>query len=109
MYQSKLEMKFINLCESLNIVINNGPNIKYNFENKERIYRVDFILKDLLIEIKDDHIWHKNELESGKFNAKMNAVKKYITDNNLKKYYLINPNNWNQITKEIELYLQKTK
>lgn len=109
MYQSKLEKKFINWCESLNIVINNGPNIKYNFENKEKIYKVDFILKDLLIEINDDDIWYKNELESGKFNAKLNATNKYIIDNNLKKYYLINSNNWNQMTKEIELYLEKTK
>lgn len=107
LYQSKLEMKFINWCKSLNIVINNGPNIKYNFEDKEKIYRVDFMIEDVLIEIKDNHIWHKNELLSGKFDAKLNAVKQYIIDNNLKKYYLINPNNWKQMTKEIEIYLKK--
>jgi hypothetical protein len=106
LYQSKLEMKFIKWCESLNIVVNNGPNINYNFENKDRIYKVDFMISNILIEIKDNHIWHKNELKTGKFDAKRSAAEKYIIDNKLNKYYLISPNNWNQMTKEIENYLK---
>lgn len=106
LYQSKLEMKFIEWCESINVIIKNGPNINYNFDNKDRIYKVDFMINDILIEIKDNHIWHKNELETGKFNAKRSAAEKYITDNKLKKYYLITPNNWKQTTKEIEEYLK---
>lgn len=101
-YQSKLEKKFIDWCESLNIVLKNGPNIDYVFNDKSHKYRVDFMINDLLIEIKDMHIWHKNQVESGLWQCKVDATNNYIKSNNLKKYYFITPNNWNQMLKEIE-------
>ena len=102
MYQSKLELKFIEWCASQNIIVNNGPNVDYVFNNKQRKYKVDFKINDMLIEIKDFHIWHRNQVESGLWDEKVNAVNKYILDNNLKKYYFITPNNWNQMIKELQ-------
>ncbi len=77
-YQSKLELKFIQWCATNNFVVSNGPYIEYFFNEKSRIYRVDFQISDILIEIKDFHIWHKNQVASGQWQAKENAVKKYI-------------------------------
>ena len=101
MYQSKLELKFIEWCASNNLIVTNGPNVEYVFNNKSHKYRVDFQINDILIEIKDFHIWHRNQVESGLWDEKVNAVKKYILDNKLKKYYFITPNNWNQMIKEL--------
>ena len=101
MYQSKLELKFIDWCASNNIIVTNGPNIEYTYNDKQRKYRVDFQIDDILIEIKDFHIWHKNQVESGLWEEKINAVNKYIIDKKLKKYYFITPNNWTQMVNEL--------
>lgn len=101
-YQSKLELKFIDWCNSNNIIVNNGPNLNYIFNDKERKYRVDFQINDILIEIKDFHIWHKNQVESGMWEAKINAVK-----NSNKKYFFITPNNWNQMLSELKNLINK--
>ncbi len=101
LYQSKLELKFINWCNDKNIVITNGPKIPYVFKNKNRIYKVDFQIKDILIEIKDDHVWHQNDIKSGKWEAKENAAKKLIELNEYSDYYLIKPNNWNEYLDKI--------
>jgi len=107
-YQSKLELKFIEWCASNNIIVKNGPNIDYTFKDKQHKYRVDFEIDGFLIEIKDFHIWHRNQVESGKWDKKVNAANKFINDNKeYKKYYFITPNNWNQKLKELELELQK--
>jgi hypothetical protein len=100
-YQSKLELKFIEWCNNNNIIVNNGPNIDYIFNGKSKKYRVDFQIGDILIEIKDFHIWHKNQVESGLWNEKLNAVNKFISENCLQKYIFITPQNWNQMIKEL--------
>jgi len=100
-YQSKLELKFVEWCASNNLVVINGPNIDYIFNNKGHKYRVDFQINDILIEIKDFHIWHKNQVESGIWDIKINAVDNYIINNGLRKYFFITPNNWKQMIKEI--------
>ena len=102
MYQSKLELKFIEWCASKNIIVRNGPTIGFEFKNKNRTYRVDFQIGDYLIEIKDFHIWHKNQVDSGLWDKKVDAVEKYIISKGLKKYYFITPNNWNQMLGELE-------
>ena len=106
MYQSKLELKFVNWCEINNYILKNGPNIDYEFNDKKRKYRVNFQIKDILIEIKDFHIWHKNQVESGLWEVKMNAINQYIKKEKLKKYYFITPNNWNQMCKELKNLLE---
>jgi hypothetical protein len=107
LYQSKLELKFITWCHSLNIVVVNGPYVEYSFHDKIRKYRVDFQIKDILIEIKDFHIWHKNQVESGQWSQKINAVENYVKENGLKKYFFITPNNWNQMLSELKCKLNK--
>ena len=102
MYQSKLELKFVNWCAENNINVINGPNIEYIFNNKTHKYRVDFQINKILIEIKDFHIWHKNQVESGLMEIKTNCVQKYIIENNLDKYFFITPNNWNQMLSELK-------
>jgi hypothetical protein len=93
MYQSKLELKFIKWCNNTNITITNGPKIPYQF-GKLRSYRVDFRINDILIEIKDNHIWHKQQVESGQWKAKEDAVYEEIKKGSYKDYYLITPHNW---------------
>lgn len=71
-YQSKPELKLINILNNNNILIKNGPRINYFFKGEEKIYKVDFEIPSLrqLVEIKGNHIWHKEQLESGKWEAK---------------------------------------
>uniref|UniRef100_A0A6C0E074 Uncharacterized protein n=1 Tax=viral metagenome TaxID=1070528 RepID=A0A6C0E074_9ZZZZ len=91
LYRSKLEKKFIDMCNERKIVINNGPIIEYDFENKKRKYYVDFIIKKYLVEIKDNHIWHKKNIESGKWQEKEKAANIYAENNN-QKYIMLFPN-----------------
>lgn len=89
-YQSIPELDLLKYCNKNNIYVKNGPNIKYNFNNDEKVYKVDFEISKLkmLIEIKDNHIWHKRQVESGKWDAKESSAKKWCKDNNYE-YYLI--------------------
>ena len=75
-WQSVPERRFIEWCESNNIKIINGPKIEYIFNEKKHTYRVDFELPDhkMLIEIKDNHCWHKQQVQSGKFEAKKSTA-----------------------------------
>jgi hypothetical protein len=106
-YQSKLELKFVNWCNNNNIIVNNGPNIDYIFNNKEKKYRVDFQINNILIEIKDYHIWHNNQVSSGLWDIKMEAVNNFIKNNKLDKYIFMTPHNWNQMIKELLNLLNK--
>lgn len=106
-FQSKLEKKFIDWCHNNDILCRNGPNIDYKFKDKDRKYRVDFQIGDVLIEIKDFHIWHKTQIENGMWNAKMNAVENIIQTDNYNKYLLITPQNWNDNIKFILNMLNK--
>jgi hypothetical protein len=97
-YQSKLELKFINWCNNSGLLIYNGPKIKYFHNNKELTYKVDFMYKNILIEIKDDHIWHKNDIKSGKWNAKETSVNELINKGIYKEFIMITPRNWMEKT-----------
>jgi len=108
MYQSKLEKKFVEWCNDRNIIVRNGPSIPYMFEDKCRNYRVDYQIADVIIEIKDFHIWHRNQIESGLWQTKLEAVNQYILENvNINKYFFITPDNWNQQWKELVSYLER--
>ena len=103
-YQSKLELKLIDFCNNHSVVIQNGPAIDYKFNEKKKTYRVDFQLPDLciLVECKDNHIWHKNNIESGQWNAKHIVVQDYIATSNLyKKFLIVMPKTFNEHTKYI--------
>ena len=83
MYQSKFELKFIRFCNEKKIYITNGPKIEYYLNNKRCTYRVDFAIPKIkyLIEIKDNHIWHRDQVNSGKWQEKVEAANKYIENN----------------------------
>lgn len=84
-YQSETEFIFIKKCEKNKIRILNGFDIKYHFNESEHIYKVDFFLPEhkFLIEIKGNHIWHRKQIETGKWNAKENAAVNYAKINDL--------------------------
>jgi len=104
LYQSNLELKFIKWCNNHNIIIKNGPIIPYLFEGKLRKYKVDFQIKNYLIEIKDNHIWQDDGLKSGKWQAKEKAVYNEISQNKYEKYFLITPKNWINSLNELYVY-----
>lgn len=115
LYQSKLELKFINWCNNTGIVVKNGPIIPYTFAGKERTYRVDFeivnnvlgTMNNILVEIKDNHVWHKADLESGKWQAKELAACEQVNKGIYKKYMMITPITWMSQTKLIHELLAK--
>ena len=94
MWQSIPERRFIEWCEKNKVEIKNGPKIEYIFNNKPHQYRVDFELPDhkFLIEIKDNHCWHKDQVTSGKFGEKESAATKWCTKNNYT-YHVVFPKN----------------
>lgn len=92
LWQSIPEKHFIEWCEKNNIPVQNGPKIAYEFQNKQHIYRVDFELPNhkQLIEIKDNHCWHQDQVKSGKFGAKENAAKEWCIVNSYT-YHILFP------------------
>ena len=102
LYQSKFELKFIRFCNENKIKLVNGPKISYNWGDKGRTYRVDFFIPklNLLIEIKDNHIWHKEQVNCGKWQAKLEGVSKY---NNIhsSSFIIIFPKNYVKLTKQL--------
>ena len=85
-YQSYPELKLISFCNYNGIVIENGPKIPYYFKGKHRMYIVDYYIPfyKIMVEIKDNHIWHKNQIDSGQWLMKQESAKKYAKQNNLK-------------------------
>lgn len=102
-YQSKFELKFIDFCNKNNIHLIDGPKIKYKWKSIERRYIVDFYIPELnwLIELKDEHIWHKKQIENGIWEAKMNSVNELIRNKEYYEYLLIFPKNYQDKIKYI--------
>jgi hypothetical protein len=104
LYQSKFELKFIRFCNEHKIYIINGPKINYYWNNKIRTYKIDFAIPKLkyLIEIKDNHCWHIDNLNTGKWQSKEEGAQKYIESNeNYDKFIMIFPKNYVNLTKKI--------
>lgn len=110
-YQSKFELKFIRYCNENKILVINGPKIEYNRSNSKKIhtYKIDFAIPKLklLIEIKDNHIWHKEQVQSGKWEEKVKGVEKFLQNNSIygnviyEKYIIIYPKNYVEECKNI--------
>lgn len=81
-----------------------GPKLPYEFESKQREYIVVFYLPHIntLIEIKDHHNWHKNEVESGKWAAKSNAALQVVQDGCYDDYMIIYKENWDKCLETIQ-------
>lgn len=97
-YKSKFELKFINFCNENGILINNGPNVKYFINDKEHNYKVDFIIKDMLIEVRDNHYW--KQLQSGKLEIKNTVILEYAKANGFQ-HKVIYPRIYMEFRKEV--------
>ena len=103
LYQSGLELSFLVFCEKYNIAVKRGPNIKYNWNNAKHTYKVDFYLPEYgyIIELKENHKYHRDQVKSGKWDAKQNAAIEYANQNNLN-YKLL-------FTKDVEQFFNCLK
>ena len=70
---------------------------------KKRRYIVDFMIPKLniLIELKANHVWHKNQIKNGMWGAKMSRIEELIKKKEYNSYELIYQNNFNNILKNI--------
>lgn len=99
-YQSKPELKLVNYCNNNNILIEDGPVINYNFNNKILKYYTDYYIPSIktIIEIKDNHIWHKEQVKTGKWDQKEKNAKIYAKENNIN-YLLLFTDNFEEFLK----------
>lgn len=83
LWQSVYERRFIEWCEEKNIPIKNGPKIPFVFQDTQRTYRVDFELSQhkKIVELKDNHCWHKDQVASGRFAAKDKCANEWAQAN----------------------------
>lgn len=90
-YQSQLELKFIRFCNDHKIIVNNGPTVLYNWNDKIRNHKIDFMIPELniLVETKDDHCWHRTEIANGKWQAKQTTIDQLLKNEIYKEYMLI--------------------
>lgn len=91
-YQSSLEHRFIQWCIEKNIIVQNGPVVEYMWKEKLHKYRIDFQLPEhnRLVELKDNHVWHKTQVLNGKWGEKELAATSWC-DTNGWKYDLVFP------------------
>ena len=77
--------KGVLMCNDNDIIIENGPIVSFLFNNKERKYYIDYYIpsENLIIEIKDNHIWHKEQVKIGLWSLKEKAAIKYAEENGL--------------------------
>ena len=96
-------MRFIERCIKCGIEIKDGFHIPYDFGGKKHIYKSDFYLPNLgiVVEIKDEHVWHKNQVKSGKWEAKEKSAKQFCEKNNLV-YKMLFPNDIDDFFKPYE-------
>ena len=99
-HQSNLELDFIKFCEKENIFLKNCPSIEYEFENKRKVYFVDFETEKSLIEIKGRHMWYEKDLASGKLEAKETSAKNWCSVHNKKFLFLLEEKNY-ELIKEV--------
>lgn len=97
-YQSQLEKRFIEHCNELGVRVLNGPKITYVMNGKERVYKVDFEIPsmNLLLEAKDNHVWHREQVANGKWKLKEEAALKYCNDNG-KRFVMFYPKTYMSI------------
>jgi hypothetical protein len=76
-YQSIQERRWIEWCTEQGIEVANGPRISYTFQDRVHVYNVDFQIPSVntLVELKDNHVWHKRQIESGKWGKKEEAAR----------------------------------
>lgn len=101
--QSNLETKFVKWCNEHDIRVINGPKLKYEWKGSEHTYHVDFELPELkwIIETKDMHIWHQEQVSNGKWDAKKECALQQISNETYNRFITVFPKNWMRITQMI--------
>lgn len=102
LYQSNYEKMFIDFCNENNVLIINGPKLEYFFNNKNRHYYVDFYVPKLnwIIELKDEHPFHINDVNSGKFQAKNSIAEKFVENGTFNKFLILFKKDFSETWKE---------
>jgi hypothetical protein len=123
-YQSKPEFSLINFLNDNNILVKNGPRIIYDFRGDSKVYKVDFEIPKFkhLVEVKGDHIWHRDQIESGKWEAKESSANMWCKRNkytyklifDIKEYInsisLLLNENWNpKVNREVKEFVEYHK
>jgi hypothetical protein len=93
LYSSQQELKFINWCNNNGILVNNGPNINYEFAGQTKTYRIGFLIGKMLIDIKDN-IWQRDEEPSANWQAKETATRSLVATGQYNEYIIITPKTW---------------
>jgi len=112
-YQSVQERRCIEWCVEKGIPIENGPKLSYTFDSRTHWYKVDFQLPSLrvLLELKDNHIWHNRQVQSGKWGNKEAAARGWAAAHGWT-YDMVFPKTWSKWKEDIlvrySLTLQET-
>lgn len=103
--QSKPEINFLNWCNKNDILIKNGPKLEYEYNNSIKTYYVDFEIPKLgwMVEIKDMHIWHKEQMNNGIWDKKKEIALEKVKSKEYNRYVIIYPKNLIRMQKEILL------
>ncbi len=98
--ESSYEKKFLLEVLDNNLNIDRGPNIEYfdTYDNKVKIYFIDFVLNNYLIEVKSSYFW-KLQIETNM--CKRRAAEEYAKNNGYNGYLLFIFNNNKEITFDI--------
>ena len=101
--QSQLETKFVAWCNNNDILVTNGPKLEYEWNQTKHTYHVDFEIPQLkwIIETKDMHIWHQEQILNGKWNEKKKIALQKVTDGVYSRFITVFPKNWIRIQKDI--------
>ena len=78
-YQSGIEKEFLDFCFNNGIKVENGKEISYQFNGKMKTYITDFYLPKIkyIIELKSKNKFYRDDLKSGKIEAKNSAANTY--------------------------------
>lgn len=84
-YQSKIEQYFLDKCFENNIKVNNGFEIQYFWNKKNRTYITDFYLPDLkiIVELKAKNPFYYEDRLSGKIDAKNAYANNFAKENGM--------------------------
>ena len=108
LYSSQQELKFINWCNNNGILVNNGPNINYEFAGQVKIYRIGFLVGNTLIDTKDN-IWDRDDRPSANWQAKESAARSLVGTGQYNEYIIITPRTWINSIKYLKTQInQKT-
>lgn len=101
--QSQMEIKFVTWCNQNNILVINGPRLEYEWNQSKHIYHVDFEIPKLkwIIETKDMHIWHQEQILNGKWGEKKKIALRKVSEGIFTRFITIFPKNWIRVQKDI--------